>query len=341
MRKLSINIVSESEFTVQGHGVHTAFLEHVAAMKQIATRQVFINTSQTTDFVHAHTVGPYSWRALRRVPRSRRIITAHIIPDSLVGSLKGGKSLHFFAKSYLKWFYNQASLVIAVSEEVATELARLGVRSRIVVIPNGVNLTKIKPDPNLRRRMRRKLSIPDGTLAVIGNGQIQPRKRFDSFTAAAEVLPETKFVWIGGMPFGAIGSNYKQMQALVKSAPNNVVVTGLLERPAALDHMQAGDVFFLPSAQENHPLAVLEAAALHLPVVLRDIPEYKTSFAEFAELGDDTSFAKIIKQLERPTKAARARRQAHKIAQRYNIIELTKQVDDLYSSLVEDQLVTA
>lgn len=335
MRKLSINIVSESDFTVQGHGVHTAFIEHTEAMKQLGTRRVLVNSRETTDFVHAHTVGPYSWRALRRVPRNRRVITAHIIPDSLVGSLKGGKVLHVFAQSYLKWFYNQAELVIAVSEEVGAELKRLGVRSRIEVIPNGVDILSLKPDPPLRKRMRRKLSLPDGILTVIGNGQIQPRKRFDTFTAVAQSLPEVRFVWIGGMPFGTIGSQHKHMQDLVKSAPSNVTVTGLLDRTVALQHMQAGDVFFLPSAQENHPLAVLEAAALRLPIVLRDIPEYKTSFADLAELGDETTFSQIIQELTDPKVASLARGRAYKIAQRYDILALTRHLDTLYSSLAD------
>lgn len=333
MRKPSINIVSESEFTVQGHGVHTAFLEHCAALKARDTYTVFINSKQATDIVHAHTVGPYSWRALHRVPKSRRVITAHIIPDSLTGSLKGGRLLHASSRQYLRWFYSQAGLIIAVSQEVADALKLLGIKNRIEVIPNGINLHTLKPNPKTRQRLRHKLSLPDKRIAVIGNGQIQPRKRFDTFCKTAHSSPDKSFIWIGGMPFGRMGSQYQKMTRLVDTAPANIIITGLLDRSAALEHMQAGDVFFLPSEQENHPLAVLEAAALRLPIILRDIPEYRTSFPEGALYGDEKTFTQLIKQCSTPNGHRAAAQAAYRIAQRYDITKLTTQLEALYTDI--------
>lgn len=333
--KPSINIVSESEFTVQGHGVHTAFLEHCTAIRARNTYAVLINTKQVTEIVHAHTVGPYSWRALRRVPKNRRVITAHIIPDSLTGSLKGGRVLHASSRQYLKWFYNQAGLIIAVSQEVANALRKLGVKSRIEVIPNGIDLHTLKPDQETRQRLRHKLSLPDKRTVVIGNGQIQPRKRFDTFCKIAYDLPSKSFIWIGGMPFGRMGSQYRKMTHLVETAPPNVTITGLLDRAASLEHMQAGDIFFLPSEQENHPLAVLEAAALKLPIILRDIPEYHTSFPEGALYGNDQTFTKLVEQCSNPNGHQAAAQAAYTIAQRYDITKLTAQLDSLYTELLQ------
>ena len=57
MKQLSVNVVSESVFTVRGHGVHTAFEEHVNALKSYTDYSVKINSKRPTDIVHVHTVG--------------------------------------------------------------------------------------------------------------------------------------------------------------------------------------------------------------------------------------------------------------------------------------------
>ncbi|MDF2430443.1 MAG: hypothetical protein JWP44_74 [Mucilaginibacter sp.] len=40
----------------------------------------------------------------------------------------------------------------------------------------------------------------------------------------------------------------------------------------------AADIFLFHSYQENRPLAPLQSAASGLPVIFRDIPEYKSLF---------------------------------------------------------------
>jgi len=295
---IRLNIVSESEFTVKGHGVHTAFLEHVAAMRSLRPDwEILVNSPQRCDVVHAHTVGPYSTRKLRQVTKAQRVITAHIVPDSLSGSLVGGKALHSVSRGYLRWFYNQAELVIAVSREVADTLVQLGVKAKIVVIPNGVDTTQIMPSLSQRQTMRQQLSLSSNDELVVSVGQIQPRKRFDSFCKVASELPDVQFVWVGGMPFKRLASQRKHMLHLIEAAPSNVRVTGVVSRDEAISYLQAADVFFMPSDQENHPLAVLEAAALHKPIVLRDIPEYVSTFGSDVILGDDKSFAQFIERL--------------------------------------------
>jgi 1,2-diacylglycerol-3-alpha-glucose alpha-1,2-galactosyltransferase len=42
--------------------------------------------------------------------------------------------------------------------------------------------------------------------------------------------------------------------------------------------LNMADVFFFPSYQENHPVAVIEAASVKLPLILRNIKEYEDIF---------------------------------------------------------------
>lgn len=49
-------------------------------------------------------------------------MSAHVIPESFIGSLKGAKYWNFLAKKWLKFFYGKADLVLACSGGVFVSL---------------------------------------------------------------------------------------------------------------------------------------------------------------------------------------------------------------------------
>ena len=87
---MKVNVISESAFTVQGHGVHTAFTETVDELRDYTDCEVLVNSNQPADILHIHTVGPYSlskiWFA-----KGAKVVSAHVTPDSFVGSLAGAR----------------------------------------------------------------------------------------------------------------------------------------------------------------------------------------------------------------------------------------------------------
>lgn len=52
---MKINLISESEFTVQGHGVHTAYEEMFFGLQK-AGFDVVKNSSRDSDIIHIHTI---------------------------------------------------------------------------------------------------------------------------------------------------------------------------------------------------------------------------------------------------------------------------------------------
>ena len=141
MKKVTVNLISESVFTVQGHGVHTAFIE----MENLLAKQPSINLlvnqrhARGVDITHFHTFGFFALRRLLSRHAGKKVISAHVVPDSLVGSIAGAKVWIRLFKHYLRWFYNQADLVIAVSPYTNDELIKLGIKSRITVLPNSID----------------------------------------------------------------------------------------------------------------------------------------------------------------------------------------------------------
>ena len=221
MKKLVINLVSESEFTVQGHGVHTAYLEMRHILESQPDVKLLVNDKpkSTTDITHIHTFGFFSLRRLLSHKGGLKVVSAHVVPDSLVGSIVGAKAwIHAF-KYYLRWFYNRAHVVIAVSPYTEKELLKLGVKRPIVTIPNSIDTSVYKNSKAKKKCCRKELGLPLDKFIVVGNGQIQPRKRFDTFIEVAKKLPYVQFVWIGGIPFKAAGASYAKLSLMIKHQP--------------------------------------------------------------------------------------------------------------------------
>lgn len=333
-------MVSESEISVRGHGVHTAYLELTKALQARDDCQVIVNQFLKpvgADITHIHTIGLPSLTKLL-FGSGKKVVSAHVVPASLVGSIAGAHIWLPIAKGYMKFFYRRADKVLAVSKTVATILENdLGIKKdKIAVAYNTIDTSNYHTSAADKKMARENLNINADEFVVVGNGQIQPRKRFDSFGAMALKMPDLKFIWIGGIPFKNIGADYKKMQQLIDNTPSNLVVTGVIELEDVKAYLQAADVFVLPAEQENHPMAVIEAAAASLPIVLRDIPEYDDTFAnDFLRCKDDDGFIKAISDLKTDDSLyAKYKRGAQAIAHRFDSKTGADQAVKIYRELL-------
>ena len=336
MNKLRVNMVSESEFTIQGHGVHTAYREMTDALSANSHCDILVNKHRRADITHVHTIGMYSLTHLL-FGSGKKVASVHIVPDSLVGSIIAARYWMPVMRAYMKFFYSRADLNLAVSNNVAEILKNdLKIKRPIIkTMYNTIDMSRYKTTASDRDKARRALGIDDTEFVVVGNGQLQPRKRLDSFVESARQMPSSKFIWIGGIPFKALGAEVARMHRLKKLAPPNVHFTGLIDHAEVLAYLQAADVFFLPAEQENHPMCVLEAAGAGLPVVLRHIHEYDDTFRDDALLGDDTSFASILSRLrDDKTYAAKARAGSENIAKRFDSKTGSEVLLDHYEALL-------
>lgn len=332
---LKINVISESAFTVQGHGVHTAFTETIDALKSYTDCDVVENTNRSADIIHLHTIGPYSLRKLLW-GQGVKVVSAHVTPDSFVGSLVGAKYWYGLAAAYLRWFYNRADAVLAVSAEVVEELKRLGVRKPVHLVPNTIQTAQFAATPEERRQLRDRLGIAQDAFVVLGSGQVQPRKRLDSFVVAAQELPKLLFVWVGGIPFKGLAADSSAMERLMRDHPANVMFPGLLPREQVVDYYRAADVFFLPSNQETFGIVIVEAAAAGLPVVLRDIEQYRDTFGDGYERGTDETFARILGRLAEDRQYyAKWQEAAGAIAERYDAKAGAERLMEIYRQVLK------
>lgn len=326
-----VNHVSESVATVQGHGVHTAFCDLVAAHTDLGL-DVGVNQDWRDGVLHVHTLGPSSLRRLVR-HRGLRVVSAHVTPGSLRGSLAAAQLYGPAFGAYVRTFYHQADVVIAVSAAAADELRALGVRTPVEVVPNAVVAAPFVTTPVRRAEARAALGLGD-TFTVLGVGQLQPRKGVEEFAQCARAMPDARFVWVGSMQFGALSAGRAQISRVAATAPPNLHLTGQLPRAGVAQHCRAADVFLFPSRHETFGMAPVEAAFAGLPLVLRDLPVFAGVLGSTDAYLHATTVPGYLAHLRalRDDRDLRRRlgAQAEAAVARYDAREVAGQVAELY-----------
>ncbi len=89
-------------------------------------------------------------------------------------------------------------LVISNSQAGADFHVARGYRPRrLAIVPNGIDTTRFRPDPETRAAMRSELGLPENTIVVLHAARLDPMKDHAGLLAAASRLPEIHFLLIG------------------------------------------------------------------------------------------------------------------------------------------------
>jgi glycosyltransferase involved in cell wall biosynthesis len=141
--------------------------------------------------------------------------------------------------------------------------------SKVVVIPNGVDTDRFRPDPAARRSVREELGLPSDTRLVCIVAALRPEKNHQLFVEGSALThaqrPDTHFVIIGDGPERA------SIEAKVQELGIQHVVHLLGSRSDTPRLLAAMDAFALTSHNEASPVSILEALACQVPVVATNV----------------------------------------------------------------------
>jgi 1,2-diacylglycerol-3-alpha-glucose alpha-1,2-galactosyltransferase len=203
-----------------------------------------------------------------------------------------------FIKLGLKIVYSYADVCVAISPMVEKAIIDSGAKTRIVRINNPVNIDTWKRTEENRTKGRLRIGLTESDFVVLGVGQLEGRKGVDDFINVAEAIPGVKFVWAGGRPFGGLTEGIKRINERFLNAGNNVINAGQIDLEEMPQIYAAADMMLFPSYQENCPLAPIEAAACGMPVIYRDIEEYRSLYEyPYLKASNTEEFIELTKKM--------------------------------------------
>lgn len=190
----------------------------------------------------------------------------------------------------------------------------------VTYIGNGVDLAAFRPRPAERLALRRRLGLPEDELLVLFVGRASVKKNLEALLA----LPRHGYqlVVCGG----------------ARRLPEDVINRGLVPHAEMPDLYAAADLMVLPSVGEGFPLAMQEALAAGLPLVLlwdegyrRWLdPEVVAPCRQLAELGE--RLEALVADTDRRAELARqARRWAE---ERWSWEATVERYEELFEGLL-------
>jgi glycosyltransferase involved in cell wall biosynthesis len=185
----------------------------------------------------------------------------------------------------LEWTLRHATVVTAVTQELARKVKALTAREDVVHLRNAVDVETfrpVEPDAGLRRR----LGIRDGELVLGFAGELREKKGLQFLLRALREIRAQRPACL--LVIGEVRPSdvMRLMQSLEAGSleENRVLVTGQLATPAEVnEHLQLCDVYLQPSLWDGMPNALLEAMAAGCRCIGSDaggIPEIIRSDAD-------------------------------------------------------------
>jgi D-inositol-3-phosphate glycosyltransferase len=152
--------------------------------------------------------------------------------------------------------------VVAQCQDEVRELIRMGVpRTRLAVVPSGVNAERFRPDGPVAPRT----AAP----RVLTVGRMVERKGFQDVIAAMRFVPGAECVVVGGSPDGRDDPQVHRLEAAARRAgvADRVRVAGAVPRTDMPQWYRSADVVAAAPWYEPFGLTPLEAMACGVPVV--------------------------------------------------------------------------
>jgi glycosyltransferase involved in cell wall biosynthesis len=317
-----------SEFRIPGFYSVTALVQKAKFVRHIVKRRI--------DVMHAYSFYGNVFGILPARLAATPVVIASIRDQ--------GAYLTPMQKRVQKFVCRFADCVLVNAESVKEWLISQGYNPRkIVVIPNGVDLSRFNETTN-RSRIRSELHIPDGVPIVTVVSRLTRLKGLEHFLEAAELLqprfPDARFV-IVGYANPAEQEYHNALKALTDQLglTARVVFTGLRSDVPAL--LAASTVSVMPSLNEALSNVLLESMAAGAPIVATRVGGTPEAIVDgvtglLVDPGDSAALADAIARLlENPQLAAqlgRAARQA--IEDRYSIERMVRATEQLYLDLL-------
>jgi glycosyltransferase involved in cell wall biosynthesis len=229
------------------------------------------------------------------------------------------------------------------TEQEQKEASKLSFQSPSFILPHGLSIPASIPDA--RHRLRQLLKVPEDEPVILFLSRLHPKKGLDYLIPAMGKLTHQRFTFVlagGGSP------EYEaKINALLVSAglQERTYCSGFVTGEMKNLLLQGADMFALTSHSENFGVAVLEAMAVGLPVVITPnvalasvIEKHQVGYVPQQDV--DAISATIAHCLAHPQQAKQKGAQARKlILEEYTWDQITKKIIRAYATIINQQIM--
>ncbi len=329
---MKVCLYGELSRVLNGSGIGTAIDQQEKALR-LSGVEVTRDPGDDYDLLHINTIGPRSayYAHKMRWKGVPLVIHTHTTAEDFADSFRYSGKIAPRLKSYLRYFYAQADLLISPTEYTRDVIRGYGVRKDIAVISNGVDTDRVRFQARLRDECRRHLGLAGCVPYSVGH--VFKRKGVMEFMDIARQFPKNRFLWVGRSYKGLVDGDLKRA---LKAKPENVTFTGYVRDVVAA--YCAGDIFLFPSWCENQGISILEAAACRRPLVVRDLPTYDgwlEDGVDCLKAADNREFAAHLRTLiEDRALRERLAHRAHEMSRRHNLKGVGAELKAAYQTLL-------
>lgn len=259
----------------------------------------------------------------------------------------------FFIQPWHLLVFKKADYAAAFSNDLKQRALRGGVKSKIEVVPNGVDAEKFEIR-NLKfeiRNLRKELGVKESEKVIITTSRLVKKNGIDDLIKAINELGIRNYELAIKLLICGIGEDEKKLKDLAKDLKieNKVMFLGQVDHKDLPKYLWISDVFCRPSLSEGLGNSFLEAMAADLPVVatpVGGIPDFlkdgETGW--FCKVKDPKSIAEKIKYIldeKNKEEVERVVENAKKmVEEKYNWDKIAVKFKEIFNNLwIPDDLI--
>ena len=234
---------------------------------------------------------------------------------------------------FFRKIFTKADHIQAISNYLADWARKMGARTPVEVVPNGVDTSKIKNQISKIKNKEEKIIITTSRLVHKNGVDILIRATAELKNMAPEINFKVQILGSG---------DNKELKDLAKKLKVDDIIQflGHIEQEKVYDYLAEADIFVRPSRSEGLGSSFLEAMGAGLPIIATPVGGIRDFLKDnetglFCEVDDPKDLAEKIKKLMTDENLAKqiAENGHQLILEKYDWIKIAQKMENIFKTM--------
>lgn len=297
-----------------------------------------VDNLKDADVVHINTIFPKSYELAKEAHKlgKKVVYHAHSTRQDFRNSYIGSNLVDGLFAWWIMKCYNSGDIIITPSIYSKKLLQSYGITKDIRVLSNGIDTSYYTRNEEMREEFKKKHK---GRKVIMSAGLWIDRKGITDFVELAKRMPQYDFVWYGESNLYTVPAKIRKA---VKTKLPNLSFPGYISKAELKDAYNNSDLFLFMSKEETEGIVILEALAMKIPTLIRDIPVYEGWLTD----SKDVYKAKTLSEFETKitgileNKLPSVVEGGYNVAKERDIKEVGKRLKAIYEDASQNKLQT-